>query len=1221
MRLSLATDLDRSKFCRFRVAPGFRARGLGTPVFDGDGIRLEAQALTLSPDHPARVRRARDGEAALALGTPNHLTMTRFAERAPGGTQTGDALQFVRLFHREDDTLLVASTNMHKTEPYLRHISRRKESPGKGLWILEFEDPLTGDAFDFSRKVRLRHACSDRHLAVKYGENDTTGPAQPELVDLKDTKSGAPVRSLFRLKPVRDDGPASGFACLITHDVRPKAKDGDRITLYLRAGTRKKHTSRHIVIEDHATISLGASLGATVEVHIELGSEALTLQALKAARTAVEEHADFIRRVGAGSEDVTGCAARARILRAENALRSALGCLGTSGDDDLEAYAKAAVEDDNDNDNDGVDDDAEAALSSNKGPVDAAAQSMTREVKLIDALARAIACVKTSGIKYPPAPGDPVDKRFGPLEDFHQLAYAVLVTCVHDNRRNETYFAKGRLAAKAGRPEQGAFMDQVIAEVSEPLGAPELLTTLIANNLDLTHQLVDRAMVTRLASFAGDHGPRPDLARLLAATLSCHGKAIPGIQEMVVDQLFTPDAKEVFDKTFLETSVVEADTSFRAADWPCAPIEVDFDYLGSAELNRGWPPICVKWRGSAKYPDEALFYDAHTLGLRTDASGWVELRELTRELDEAVFTSAKEGAKNEPAATDRINRRRQLAEYYVEQIKLIALCCQDRSYNAIDVFEETFTYSCCLWVLADPTYPALLRAAFASLLRSLHVDRSPHRPRCGAPSLPKRAWAVETLVAPKEPLEHLPRFKAPSTEHGVVALPTKLYLLKEFVRIYLADPETCAFRDPARNALTLQVLEVVDDLVDFGFYATKDHLRKLCGPLFSVLSSDAEESSSEAKQSKTIILRTVGKIIGMLGQCLIQAALTEFLAAPDAGELQPHRPAAKKSFFRRHKVQPDDGVQDTRSAQAERFLAFLDPPQHVGGLTNDALLLEHRLRKNRSLIEEVNVADMCGKSDAELDELLLKLAGSGSDDLLREVLTVTKALRCPTSSLLEVLEDCVVVRGDCSRTIYQTLSATKSVEEVVHTIPHLAEMTAELFDLAQRSEQWVLINGERALNFQCRAEDILRTLGRLLDPALSNDILRNHQQILLKCGLAPSIMEALEVDRPADAKDDGSLREFHGMAGLVASRLLAQHADAQRAVVDRLAASVHHITLQTDLVRADADGDGALSAAELRAISTASAQQRPVEVGARRQSLDDAARAGHVSEEASWKAR
>ena len=138
---------------------------------------------------------------------------------------------------------------------------------------------------------------------------------------------------------------------------------------------------------------------------------------------------------------------------------------------------------------------------------------------------QAIACVKTSGISTARA-GEQHDPRFGPLEEFHQLAYAVLVTSVRDNRRNETYFAKGRLVKEENKPEAGAFIDQVIAEVSEPLGAPELLTTLIANNLDLTHQLVDKRMLHQLAGFVGDHGPRPGLAQILAATLSCHGKAI-----------------------------------------------------------------------------------------------------------------------------------------------------------------------------------------------------------------------------------------------------------------------------------------------------------------------------------------------------------------------------------------------------------------------------------------------------------------------------------------------------------------------------------------------------------------------------------------------------------------------------------------------------------------------------------------------------------------------
>ena len=268
-----------------------------------------------------------------------------------------------------------------------------------------------------------------------------------------------------------------------------------------------------------------------------------------------------------------------------------------------------------------------------------------------------------------------------------------------------------------------------------------------------------------------------------------------------------------------------------------------------------------------------------------------------------------------------------------------------------------------------------------------------------------------------------------------------------------------------------------------------------------------------------------------------------------------------------------DEAEDRRSLQAERFLALLDPPakRTEEGLSDEAILLELRLRKSRALAEAVDLAAMCGKSDSELDELLLRLAGSGSDDLLREVLAVTKALRCPTSQLLRIMEDCVVVDSDAARTIFQTLSSTEQIDPI-DTIPHLSGMTAELSDFAQRSEQWVLLSDQRALMFRQRAEDILRTLGRLLDPSLSNDKLKTHQHILLKCGLAPSIMEALEVEKPPELSDDGSLRAFHEAAGVVASRLLAQHPAAQRAVVDRLAASMLQLVKDESKLKKTPDG-------------------------------------------------
>ena len=126
LRVSLAMPDERASACRFHLSPGFRARGEGTPVFKDDEVLVASPALTLSPAHPARLVNTPAGEAALGLGESPRLTIGRFATRAPSECTTAvDALRFVRLIHREDDSLLVASTNAFKkkgvgSEPYVR---------------------------------------------------------------------------------------------------------------------------------------------------------------------------------------------------------------------------------------------------------------------------------------------------------------------------------------------------------------------------------------------------------------------------------------------------------------------------------------------------------------------------------------------------------------------------------------------------------------------------------------------------------------------------------------------------------------------------------------------------------------------------------------------------------------------------------------------------------------------------------------------------------------------------------------------------------------------------------------------------------------------------------------------------------------------------------------------------------------------------------------------
>ena len=377
-------------------------------------------------------------------------------------------------------------------------------------------------------------------------------------------------------------------------------------------------------------------------------------------------------------------------------------------------------------------------------------------MKLLDALIRQIAAVATADIDNYSADG--TDPRFAPLAGAHRLAYAVLVACTRDHRRNEGYFCSGALRAGPGEPEEGRFLDFVISEVSEALGAPELLTCLIANNLDLITTIVDKPMVMRFSSFVNRHGPRADLQRILSATLSCNGKAVEEVQEMVATYVYgDPDVRK---RTFLETTW-RLPRAGALEPWPLpakGPVP-DEPFLGEDERRKGFSPVCVRWISEGDWSamnDEALFYGPDQLGAQDLGDGWVRLDQLARELDDDAHRRAIDAAGDDAECLARVARRRQLAGYYVEQIRMLALICQDRSYNAICMLEREYSFGLCVWCVVSPAFPAPLKAAFAALLLALHVDRSPHRPKCGLPVLPQEAWVAEKLKPAADPLQSGP---------------------------------------------------------------------------------------------------------------------------------------------------------------------------------------------------------------------------------------------------------------------------------------------------------------------------------------------------------------------------------------------------------------------------------------------------------------------------------
>lgn len=313
--------------------------------------------------------------------------------------------------HREDDSLLVGSTRSlekqrsrdlkrpHAGEPYLRHMSRKKASPGKGLWAYEFEDPTTGGPLVHGARVRLRHACSGLYLAVRYSASPDRDPSAPELVALVGRDCRA--RSLFVLRSVKetngDHVPAAGYACLVTHEVR--SAKGHSIALCLRAKEPKpgKPHSKRIVFTPRPSI-----LGS-IEIHLAVGDEGFRLQTLITCRSAVERHARLIATVGAdpASPRSVGDALNTRAMqrRVRTVERALARCVHALVGDGSDARASG--------------DDAPYAALDVRGPPDDLTQSLAREVKLVDALVDMLRAVPAAGVGVAlDGDGAPRDPRF-----------------------------------------------------------------------------------------------------------------------------------------------------------------------------------------------------------------------------------------------------------------------------------------------------------------------------------------------------------------------------------------------------------------------------------------------------------------------------------------------------------------------------------------------------------------------------------------------------------------------------------------------------------------------------------------------------------------------------------------------------------------------------------------------------------------------------------------
>ena len=774
LRLGFCLDAVGEPGCVFRVAPAFRSQREGGPVREQDeiillsagGFALGACAIDLPGGdafveavlRPTAARKKRDRvrvalapvDAGTAAGLPDGMALALFHEERQRFL-SADTREIGR--RKRLDFLKAAPPDEPDVPVVLRRGGADKDvdANGREIWILEVaRGAAPADAG--SVPARLRHASSMRYLGPK-GDVARRGARGEVPASLVLERGDATVFDV----QVQSRGDASGSAGDLTVTLRHRASglvlgdagdddadDGDRGLRALLGGDARAQRT---------TFQVGAVTSRRVDV-------AHKIQVLR------DEARAYSARVRADSnDDVTR-------ERAEHAMAAAIAFL--LGRDDGSAPGPDAAP-------------------------DAGRQDMAREIGLIGALvdvvrgptdrearsrpdAELAAYLDGGKLRFDDEMG--TIRAIGPGLRAHKLAMKALGLCLQGSPANEFFFVEGG---------DGRWTQALISQTEHRLGASEALSRLLSDNETLLEDHVGAGLVDDFARLIEVRGPRADLLGFFGAICSCRGKGVKSNQELTAQRLGVvalggvgsraerrnvrrrrrrlllrcaaggsrglpagPPAETVLSPPFHR----EPRGAYLAAG-DFAPTYATWSF-SSDPWTRGserlfWAPRDVGVRKAS--PDDGFFGDlAAGLDVDVDDRGgaWVALPRLLWVLEPDALARrvlgvdadhVKHLAEQDRSLAVALDRQVQLAEYFVQQIRTYAELCRSRSYNAIMVLEREYTYDACLGCLSNPALPVAARAAFATLLHALYLDRFPHERHVGKARLPEMVYVLDDARA------------------------------------------------------------------------------------------------------------------------------------------------------------------------------------------------------------------------------------------------------------------------------------------------------------------------------------------------------------------------------------------------------------------------------------------------------------------------------------------
>ena len=175
-----------------------------------------------------------------------------------------------------------------------------------------------------------------------------------------------------------------------------------------------------------------------------------------------------------------------------------------------------------------------------------------------------------------------------------------------------------------------------------------------------------------------------------------------------------------------------------------------------------------------------------------------------------------------------------LYSYFQALIQLSASICYMRNYISIRDLESVFTLDLVIDCVLNEKINAPLRASFANLLITLHLDSDP----------------LEKLVLP------VMTRRWDEIEQGSLATPVstaeihpKLLELKPAVNKFIRKTKGILIASQVEfNELMLEMLRVIETMIGLGFYNSNEELIEVTKPLLQILDGSFDFHNEEEMQ-------------------------------------------------------------------------------------------------------------------------------------------------------------------------------------------------------------------------------------------------------------------------------------------------------------------------------------------------------------------------------------